>query len=100
MISFRAANEADINYLLELRKQTMTPHLINAGIATTDEEHLLRIRYQFEYAQIILWQNAPIGLLKVVKGEDSWEIVQFQITPDFQGKGVGKKVLVQWGLSS
>ncbi|OJJ19201.1 hypothetical protein BKI52_20530 [marine bacterium AO1-C] len=93
MLAYRTAQTQDIEYLLWLRKQTMTTYLEQAGIATTDEAHLLRIHYQFENAQVILWKNEPIGLLKLVKGQDIWEIVQFQLAPKNQGQGIGRQVL-------
>ncbi|HAS39568.1 MAG TPA: GNAT family N-acetyltransferase [Microscillaceae bacterium] len=93
MLEYHPVEEQDLEYLLWLRKQTMDKHLVRAGIPTTTEEHLLRIRYQMDHAQIIWWHNKRIGLLKLVKDSHTWEIIQFQIAPDFQGQGIGQQVL-------
>lgn len=85
--------ESDIEYLLWLRQQTMTPYLTLAGIPTDKQTHLDRISYEWANAQIICWEGRRIGLLKCVWGNETIEIVQLQIAPDLQGKGIGKKVL-------
>jgi len=93
MLEYRTAQVQDIEYLLWLRKQTMDTYLKQAEIPVTNEEHLLRIHYQFESAQLILRDQQPIGLLKLAKGESTWEIIQFQIAPEHQGQGIGQQVL-------
>lgn len=87
------ADESDIEFLLWLREQTMTPYLTLAGIPTDEQTHLDRIRYEWANAQIIVWQGAKAGLLKCVQGNEVIEVVQLQIAPEFQGKGIGKAVL-------
>jgi len=82
-----------MEYLLWLRKATMNEHLFNAGLFLTDEEHLLRIHYLFDQSRIILLQDEHIGLLKVDEKENSVEIVQVQIDPAYQGKGIGQQVI-------
>lgn len=93
MLEYRTAQKQDVDYLLWLRKQTMTTYLQQAGIPTTDAFHLQRIQYQFAHAQLILWEGELVGLLKLIKKEGGWEIAQFQIAPNFQGKGIGQQVL-------
>lgn len=72
----------------------MEAHLIQAGIPVSEEEHMKRIKYKYEAAQIILLAGQAIGLLKVVEHNDHIEIVQFQVLSSFRGKGIGKQVLV------
>ncbi len=38
-------------------------------------------------------EDIPIGLLKVDKQHDNIDLIQIQITPNCQGKGVGRKIL-------
>ncbi|MNR98182.1 Acetyltransferase (GNAT) family protein [compost metagenome] len=92
-LNYRKASLADIEYLLWLRKQTMTEHFLNSGIEVNDEYHLKRIEYHFEDAKIILLNENPIGLLKVNENKSGFEIIQIQIDPEFQGKGIGKKMI-------
>ncbi|WP_348811253.1 GNAT family N-acetyltransferase [Flavobacterium maritimum] len=91
--NYKKASQADINYLLWLRKQTMTEHFLNSGIEVNDEYHLERIKYHFEDAKVILLNENPIGLLKVNENEIGFEIIQIQIDPEHQGKGFGKKII-------
>lgn len=92
-ISYRKATEKDLDYLLDLRIKTMESHLINSGVNATKEVHLKRIKYKFEIAEIILFDNIEIGLLKKMESSDKIEIIQIQILPNFQGKGIGRKII-------
>ena len=97
-IGFRKVKHEDIDFLLSLRRKTMTQHLLAAGIRMTDEQHLMRIKEHFYESHIILADRKPIGLLKmgVVALNDthkSLHIRQLQIMPKYQGKGIGSSVL-------
>ncbi|MFC5048629.1 GNAT family N-acetyltransferase [Aquimarina hainanensis] len=92
-ISYRKATEADIDFLLNLRKETMVPHLENQHLFLSEEQHLNRIRFHFEVAYIILFKTGPIGLVKYCETKKEIQLLQLQITPDLQGKGIGRKVL-------
>lgn len=71
----------------------MTEHYVSSHLATDKESTLKRIQYEFEKAQIILLENQLIGLLKINRTESVIEILQIQIDPKFQGKGIGKGIL-------
>ncbi|WP_454047261.1 GNAT family N-acetyltransferase [Chryseobacterium sp. Marseille-Q8038] len=90
---YRKATENDIDYLLDLRMKTMNPHYETSGLSTDRETTLQRVLYQFEKADIILLDNQPIGLLKVDRTFTNIEVLQLQIDPSQQGKGLGKKIL-------
>ncbi|MGN7759055.1 GNAT family N-acetyltransferase [Chryseobacterium sp. 22532] len=92
-ITYRKASENDIDYLLDLRTKTMNPHYADSNLPTDKETTLQRILYQFEKAHIILLNNEPAGLLKISKAEDKTEVLQLQIDPNQQGKGLGKTIL-------
>ncbi|QRY55643.1 GNAT family N-acetyltransferase [Sphingobacterium siyangense] len=92
-IVYRRAMESDLTFLLDLRLKTMTQHLIAAALPTTRDSHLQRIKYKFEHAAIIEYNHIPIGLLKTEKGRAHIELIQIQIAPRYQGKGLGKKIL-------
>lgn len=88
----------DIDFLLSLRKKTMSKHLADAKLKLSNEQHLERIKENYYNSHIILRDRKPIGLLKfgVVAINDtdkSLHIMQLQILPEFQGKGIGSKVL-------
>ena len=97
-IGFRAVKHEDLDFLLSLRKKSMNKHLANANIKLTNEQHLERIKEHYYDSHIILRDRKPIGVLKlgVVKLKDtnkSLHIRQLQILPQYQGQGIGSKVL-------
>ncbi|MGE8534525.1 MAG: GNAT family N-acetyltransferase [Chryseobacterium sp.] len=89
----RKATDNDIDYLLDLRMKTMNPHYETSGLSTDRDTTLQRVLYQFEKADIILLDNQPVGLLKVDRTFTNIEVLQLQIDPSQQGKGLGKKIL-------
>jgi len=97
-IGFRAVKHDDLDFLLTLRKKSMSKHLANAKIKLTKAQHLERIKEHYYDSHIILRDRKPIGLLKlgVVSLKDtskSLHIRQLQILPEYQGQGIGSKVL-------
>lgn len=92
-LTFRKATETDIDYLLWLRTVTMNPHLVSSGLPVTKEKHLERIRYQLDHANIIMIDGQKAGLIKVVEHPTYTEIIQIQIDPGQQGKGIGREIL-------
>lgn len=92
-LQYRKASQNDVDFLLDLRMKTMTEHYASSGLPTTEESALQRVLYQFEKANIVSLDNEPIGLLKLNKESDKTEVLQIQIDPKMQGKGIGKTIL-------
>lgn len=92
-LRYKQADEIDIDFLLDLRMKTMNPHYETSGLSTDRETTMQRVLYQFEKANIILLDNQPIGLLKLDRTFTNIEVLQLQIDPSQQGKGLGKKIL-------
>lgn len=92
-IQFVRATQDDIPFLLDLRKSSMTSHLLNAGIVGDDQYHLERIHEFFEDSLIICLEDTQVGLLKLSKFSQRMHIRQLQIMPDYQNKGIGQKVI-------
>jgi ribosomal protein S18 acetylase RimI-like enzyme len=92
-VSFRPAVEADIPFLVELRKKTMTAHEVASGLHRSAEHGITRVRASFQCAQVILQAGEAVGLLKVVRHSSHWELLQIQLTPQFQGKGIGTTII-------
>jgi len=90
---FLPATEADLPALLALRKQTMDPHLRAADLPVDDACHMLRVRYQWEHARLIMLEGQWAGLFKAYRDAACWQLVQLQIAPPFQGRGLGARVL-------
>jgi ribosomal protein S18 acetylase RimI-like enzyme len=92
-LTYRKCLNTDIEYLLWLRKKTMDEHLINSGINVSDDNHLNRIMFKFDQAKIIILNQQKIGLLKISEHQNNIEIIQIQIEPLYQGKGIGQKII-------
>jgi ribosomal protein S18 acetylase RimI-like enzyme len=78
---------------LALRKATMAEHLARAGAPLDDDHHLARIRHRFGDARIVWLDGQPAGLFKHCREPAGWRIVQIQIAPAFQGRGLGRRLL-------
>ncbi|ASK30441.1 GNAT family N-acetyltransferase [Chryseobacterium sp. T16E-39] len=92
-LQYREAQESDIDFLLDLRMKTMTEHYASSNLSTTKEFALQRVLYQFEKARIISLNDHQVGLLKIDHAADTVDILQLQIHPDEQGRGIGKSIL-------
>lgn len=97
-IGFRSVTHEDLDFLLILRKKSMSKHLANAKIKLTNEQHTARVKEHYYDSHIILRDRKPIGLLKLSivslhQTAKSLHIRQLQILPEYQGLGIGSKVL-------
>lgn len=87
------AEESDKNFLIHLRKTTMTEHLEKAGLYLSEEQHISRVNFNYENAYLICTSNQKIGVLKYIETKNTIEILQLQILPDYQGLGIGKSIV-------
>ncbi len=92
-LTLRPATESDMPFLLELRRQTMDVHLAASGVTASDADHLGRVRSAFHCANVVLLAGEPVGLLKVLRAGRQWKLMQVQLTPAVQGKGMGAMLL-------
>jgi len=82
------ALKIDMDFLFQLRKSTMVPHLEKAGLFLSDEEQLSRVLFHLDNAFIVMFSGKKVGLLKYIVLEKTIEILQIQILPVYQGKGI------------
>jgi ribosomal protein S18 acetylase RimI-like enzyme len=92
----RAATRADVPFLMQLRLDTMESHLLATGADNSTETHSARLMYRFECAEVLLEEGVPVGLLKLARDASEWSVVQIQLTPQLQGKGIGRKLLEEF----
>ena len=92
-VTLRPALPADEDFLFALRKATMSAHLTRAGEPTDDAAHRARLLHRYDAAQVICIDGAPAGLLKAHRLDTEWVVVQIQISPALQGRGIGEQVL-------
>ena len=87
------ATEADIPFLLALRRATMDDYLRASGADASEAAHRERLLYRFDCAEVLLMNDEPVGLLKVDHGDSEWKVIQIQLSPAVQGQGIGRQVL-------
>lgn len=94
-IALRKATEADIDFLIALRKQTMHRYLADVGMPTSEAGYRERVLVDFEHAEIVEHQGAPMGLFKTryQAERNRWYVVQIQVAAEYQGCGVGSQLL-------
>jgi ribosomal protein S18 acetylase RimI-like enzyme len=91
----RPATVDDIPFLMRLRRKTMDTHLSASGASTGEDEHLTRLVYRFDCAEVLLQDGVPVGLLKVARDSIPWELIQIQLLPALQGQGIGAELVAQ-----
>ena len=89
----RPATEADVPFLLELRRQTMTEHQIAAGLVPSEAERRERVLVRYEHAEILQQGGNPVGLWKVTRDGRDWDLIQIQLVPELQGQGLGRQLI-------
>ncbi|MEK8031790.1 GNAT family N-acetyltransferase [Ideonella sp. DXS29W] len=89
MFTLRPAQEADVPFLLRLREIAMDPHHRAAGIVQTAAEMEERVRSHWDEAQVIEVGGEPAGLWKLWRQPEVWWILQVQLMPAHQGRGIG-----------
>ena len=92
-LTLRPALDEDEPFLFELRKATMTEHLARVGEPTDDAEHRARLLHRYDTARVVCVDGTPAGLLKAHRTDTEWVVVQLQITPSLQGRGIGERAL-------
>lgn len=89
LFKFVKATESDKDYLLTLRKLTMTEHLESVGLFLTEEEHVDRLNHKFDCSYLVFFNKDKVGHVKYELNEQNLDLIQIQIDPKFQGKGIG-----------
>ena len=92
-ITLRPATAQDEAFLFDLRKATMTEHLVRVGEPADDAEHRARLLHRYDAARVICVDGMPAGLLKAHRTNTEWLVVQLQIAPALQGRGIGQRAL-------
>ena len=93
MIKFVSATEQDKAYLLDLRLNTMVGHLENQGLFLSLEQHQARVAEHFEHSHLVLNDGQCVGAAKFIVSDKTISLLQLQIAPKEQGKGLGTQVL-------
>jgi ribosomal protein S18 acetylase RimI-like enzyme len=78
---------------ITLRQQTMDAHLFASGLVSSVEEHLQRVLYRLDCAQIIQLAGEAVGLLKVSRDDGDWCLIQIQLRARSQGQGLDRQLV-------
>lgn len=71
----------------------MHEHLRIAGLPVDAETDRLRTEEQWHNIRVISFQGADIGMIKLDQHSTPWQILQFQLSRQQQGKGLGERLL-------
>lgn len=85
----RQVTNEDIEWLLDLRMATMAEHYKRSGQDLSREEQCDRLVHAYSSISIIQRDGLDIGMMKVVRHPDVWDLVQIQLLPECQGSGLG-----------
>jgi RimJ/RimL family protein N-acetyltransferase len=91
----RAAEEHDVPFLTALRRTTMFAHFENSGVRIDEVAQQARVLYRLDCARIVRVDGRDIGLLKVCRDAEPWDLVQIQLLPAYQGRGIGGALVEQ-----
>src|SRR4030042_55086 len=94
LVKIVPADETHREFSYQVKKAAMGGYITQ--IWGWDEEFQNKLHsqdWQQKRAQIILYNNKPIGTIRTVSNEDSLKIEQFYILPEYQNKGIGSYLL-------
>ncbi len=80
-------------FLLRLREIAMDPHHRAAGVFQTPAEMEERVRSHWDEAQVVEVDGEPAGLWKLWRRHDAWWILQVQLMPEHQNRGIGAALI-------
>ncbi len=92
---FRKATVQDLPFLVALREATMREHVERSQNIYDEEKQLQRVKDKYDCAQIIVLNGEDIGLLKMDGARTPWKLLQIQILPEYQRKGIGEEIIRQ-----
>lgn len=71
----------------------MAAYVRASGTQLTIENQIARIEQDYASIEIITFEDQDIGMVKLVKTPDFWKLVQIQILPEFQNRGIGQSLI-------
>ncbi len=89
----RAADATDAPWLIDLRLDTMGGYLAASGEQLSLADQRARVMHQFEHIRIIEQAGQRIGMVKAVRSPDAFQLVQIQLAPAHQGRGIGARIV-------
>jgi len=97
--SLRPATDNDIEFIFQLRIETMKP-IFKDTLGWDNIKEREKAADHLNHARIVMFDQKEIGVIKVVPGTDEILLHQIQILPAFQGKGIGSELVRKTMLES
>ena len=93
--SLRPVTDADCLWLWSLKRATMKAYVEQTWGRWDDAEQADRFRSTFVpgHVQIIVTEDQDAGLLHLERSAEEIYLVNLQISPDFQNRGLGTEVM-------
>lgn len=91
-LSYRETAEADVPFLRSLRERTMR-EIAERHRPWDPAEQEQRLRGALDKGLVIRAGAKDVGLLKVVRRHNAVEVAQLQVLPEWQGRGIGSRII-------
>ncbi|MEY3775217.1 MAG: hypothetical protein RLZZ129_1997 [Verrucomicrobiota bacterium] len=93
--SLRPISDADYLWLWSLKRETMRTYVELTWGKWDDDWQAERFRQNFrpDHVQVIVLDGQDAGLLHVVRSPEEIRLVNIQISPEFQNRGLGTEVM-------
>ena len=94
-LEFRAATQADHDWLFELDRISMAAHTVPDALAQTITQQCERFDRHFDPAKIevIMFDGKDCGVLRVETRDTDLYLAVIEIAPEAQGHGIGSAVM-------
>lgn len=92
-LSERGASPDDVEWLVDLRLATMSEHFRRSGQVLSVADQRGRVLQEFSSIRIVQLGGLDVGMMKVVRSPDVWHLVQIQLLPQYQGRGLGSSLV-------
>jgi len=94
LIQIIPADESHREFSYQVKKAAMGGYITRIwGWDEIFQKKLHAGDWQQKRPQIILYDNKPIGTIRIVNNKECLEIEQFYILPEYQNKGIGSHLL-------
>ena len=94
MYSLRKATATDLDFIYEIKRETLGRYIGEIWGWDGKYQKADTAKGLFLHENhIIMLDGMNVGLLQINRKDAIWHIVELQILPQFQGKGIGSSVL-------
>lgn len=94
----------DGDFLFRLYASTRADEIASIGWSAAQQQAFLRMQfsmqqrwYQTVYSEaehkIVEIEGQPIGRMIVLRGQNTWQLVDISLLPEFRGRGIGAELL-------